>query len=287
MLSRRTSTSALLAVALVLASCGSDDDSGTTESTTVATEATPEEAVATTDAPTESADTTSDAGSSTVVDQSAIDAAAAAFLEGQAAQGVTAFYVAISDPVNGEFESAYGDASVDGPAATVDDNFRIGSISKTVTATVILQLVDSGDLALDDTVGDLLPDLVAEHPEITEVTVEQLLNMTSGIPDYLNMNDAILPLDVEDPSRVWAPEELIAAGVGAGVDETRAPSYSTTNFIILQLICRVGDRLVAPGLDHRAGDRPAGSRLVVPATKRGHHTARASHPWVHRRGLPR
>ncbi len=239
MLSRRVSLSVVVAAALVVASCGSDDtSSSSTESVAPTTEATPLESVVTTETPSETTDSMVDTtdGGGAVVDQAAIDAAAAAFLADQAAQGVTAFYVAISDPVAGEFSSAYGDASVDGPAATLDDNFRIGSISKTVTATVILQLVDSGDLALDDTVTDLLPDLAAEHPEIADLTVKQLLNMTSGISDYLNKVDTVVPVIVEDPSTVWAPEQLVAAGVAAGVDETRPPGYSTTNFIILQMI---------------------------------------------------
>jgi D-alanyl-D-alanine carboxypeptidase len=149
---------------------------------------------------------------------------------------VTAFYIAISDPENGEFATAYGDASTEGPAATIDDSFRIGSISKTFTATIILQLVQSGAIALDDTVGELLPDLAAEHPEIETRTVEQLLAMNSGIADYLNKVDTVVPVVVEDPSKVWAPEELVAAGVEAGVTEPPEPGYSTTNYIILQLI---------------------------------------------------
>lgn len=170
------------------------------------------------------------------VDQAAIDAAAATFLENQAAQGVTAFYVAVSDPDSGEYVSAYGDASVGGPAATVDDNFRIGSITKTATATMILQLVDSGVIALDDTVGGLAPDLAATHPEIEGLTVGQLLGMRSGIADYLNGTDVVLSDVVADPSRVWTAGELVAAGIGAGMTEPGTPGYSTTNYIILQLI---------------------------------------------------
>lgn len=61
-------------------------------------------------------------------------------------------------------------------------------------------------------------------PETADLTVEQLLNMTSGISNYLNMVDAVVPAIVEDPTTVWAPEQLIVAGIAAGVDETRAPA---------------------------------------------------------------
>jgi len=170
------------------------------------------------------------------VDQAAIDAAAATFLEEQSAQGVTAFYVGISDPEAGDFVLAYGDASADGPAATVEDNFRIGSISKAATATVVLQLVEAGDISLDDTVADLAPELAAAHPEIAVLTVEQLLNMTSGVADFLNETDVVAPDVVADPTKVWTADELVAAGIEAGVAEPGTAGYSSTNYVILQVI---------------------------------------------------
>lgn len=259
MRSRRVPLALAVVAALALSSCSGDDTSSVNESTA----STSDSAVGATDTPSADATTDStDAADSTdpadlaeifestesapstdgsidgadVPDQGAIDAAAATFLEEQAAQGVTAFYVAISDSDNGEFVSAYGDAAVDGPSATVDDSFRIGGITTSATATMLLQLVDSGAITLDDTVNDLLPDLAAAHPEIAERTVEQLLSMTSGIADYLRGLDGVMPIVVEDPSKVWSPEELIAAGVGAGVTGSTTPERSATNAVILQSI---------------------------------------------------
>ena len=62
------------------------------------------------------------------------------------------------DPARGAYTAAYGmaDAAV-GRAASVDDHFRIGSISKTFTAAVILQLIDEGLLTLDQTVAEADP----------------------------------------------------------------------------------------------------------------------------------
>ena len=228
----RTPLLLLAAAGLLVAACGDDEDSSATtpppsgsEAIAASTEA-PDESVASTGAPPESGG----------IDQAAVDAAAVNFLEGQSAEGVTAFYVGIVDPDAGEFVSAYGDASVDGPAATVGDSFRIGSISKSATATVILQLVDTGDVSLDDTVADLAPELATAHPEIGTLTVEQLLNMTSGISDYLNNVDVVAPDVVADPTKVWAADELIAAGIEAGVAEPGTAGYSSTNYIVLQVI---------------------------------------------------
>lgn len=231
----RTSLVLLVAAGLLVAACGGDDQDSSASATTQnpGSEAGSTISTEATDGPTGSTEAPVDSGG---LDQSAIDAAAADFLDGQSAQGVTAFYVGIVDPDAGEFVSAYGDASVDGPAATVDDSFRIGSVSKSATATVILQLVDSGDLSLDDTVAELTPELATTHPEIETVTVEQLLNMTSGISDYLNNVDVVAPDVVADPTKVWTADELIAAGIEAGVAEPGTAGYSSTNYIILQVI---------------------------------------------------
>jgi CubicO group peptidase (beta-lactamase class C family) len=58
--------------------------------------------------------------------------------------------------------------------------YRVGSVTKQFTAAAVLQLVDEGRLALDDTLGRFLP----HYPRWSRVTVRQLLNHTSGIPSY-------------------------------------------------------------------------------------------------------
>jgi D-alanyl-D-alanine carboxypeptidase len=73
----------------------------------------------------------------------------------------------------------------DGVAQT--DRFRIASISKVLTATVVLQLVESGYLSLDQRVGHLLADHVGapiQDPAVARITVRQLLSHTSGLPGY-------------------------------------------------------------------------------------------------------
>lgn len=67
---------------------------------------------------------------------------------------------------------------------TPDSLFRYASITKQFTAALVLKLSEEGRLSLDDTLGKLLPTETpaAWHP----VTVRQLLNHTSGIPDYTN-----------------------------------------------------------------------------------------------------
>lgn len=67
---------------------------------------------------------------------------------------------------------------------TVDTAYRIASLTKQFTATLAMQLVERGKLRLDDKVGQYVPEL---KPEIGNVvTIDQLLNHTSGIVDYAN-----------------------------------------------------------------------------------------------------
>ena len=241
----RTALPAVVCLSLVAASCGSDSDGESSTGSTTGTEApVSTEAPVETDAPADTTPATdaptADAGlidtPMSADDAAAVDAAAELATESLTEFGATAMYLGVWDPDKGFYTVAYGDASTGGPAATVADSFRIGSITKTVTATVILQLVDEGALTLDDTIGDLLPDLAAQYPDIAGLTVQQLLSMTSGIPDYLNVPDGATGAVVEDPARVWETEELIAIGVNEGLAEAGTPGYSTTNYLILQLI---------------------------------------------------
>ena len=66
-------------------------------------------------------------------------------------------------------------------APGVDDHMRLASVSKAFSGAAALALVDEGVLSLDDTIGQRLPDLPAAWHD---VTLRQLLDHTSGLPDY-------------------------------------------------------------------------------------------------------
>lgn len=84
-------------------------------------------------------------------------------------------------PGQGELVRAYGVADVaTGAPFAVEDRVRIASITKTFTATATLILVDRGRLALDDRLESFVPGI----PNGAEITVRQLLNMTSGVFDF-------------------------------------------------------------------------------------------------------
>jgi D-alanyl-D-alanine carboxypeptidase len=120
-----------------------------------------------------------------------------------------------------------------GVPLTLADRMRIGSITKTFTGTVILQLADEGKLALDDTIARYVPGV----PNGEQITIRQLGNMTSGLFNYSEDQGLLAAMDA-DPSTGWTPQELIA--IANMHPPYFAPGkgwhYSNTNIIILGLI---------------------------------------------------
>ena len=113
--------------------------------------------------------------------------------------------VYVDVPGEGPWSQAFGTGNLGGNTPiSLDDHFRIGSNTKTFTGTVVLQLVDEGKLGLDDPVSEYQP----EVPNGENITIRQLLNMTSGLFSYSEDEDFNRTLDT-DPQKVWEPEELV------------------------------------------------------------------------------
>lgn len=162
-------------------------------------------------------------------DRAAIDEAANLFVNNAPDQS-PGLWLAVWDPKKGYYEQAYGKAALPGTAATVADHFRIGSITKTVFATAVLEQVSAGKLKLTDTVRSLDPALAKRFPSIAKYTVAQLLSMKTQIPDYA---DPAVALQVADPQRRFTRDQLIALALSKGKPLPKAGGYSTTNYIIL------------------------------------------------------
>ena len=127
-----------------------------------------------------------------------------------------------------------------GEAISSRDHTRAGSITKAFTSAVILQLVAGGRFGLDDSVESLLPGVL---PDGDQITVRQLLNMSSGLADYCSVPASPGGPDPCNPSpaersRRWAPQELIDIGVSA--PRTFAPgqgwAYTNTGYLLLGMI---------------------------------------------------
>jgi D-alanyl-D-alanine carboxypeptidase len=138
------------------------------------------------------------------------------------------------------------------------DRFRAGSITKSLVATVVLQLAQEGRLDLRDPVERWLPGAV---PGGADVTVRHLLNHTSGRFNYSEDPRTFAPYET-DPGYRWDPRGLVAIAsahpplFAAGADW----SYSNTNYVLLGLVVEaVTGRALAAELRERVFE-PAGLR---------------------------
>lgn len=123
----------------------------------------------------------------------------------------------------------------DAAPMTPDTLFQIGSITKSFTAAALLQLQSEGRLDLDDTLGDWLP----EYPAWKDVTLRRLLNMTSGIPSYDNVDAMLENIAALGFSRRFTPQVLAGFADPAypGAPEpTEGYGYSNTNYALAGLV---------------------------------------------------
>ena len=155
--------------------------------------------------------------------------------------------------------SGLGDLRANRPARA-GDRFRIGSVTKSFLATVVLQLVGEGRLSLDDNLERWLPGLV---PGGERITVRQLLNHTSGLYNYTD--------DLPEPPRRFRPRELVA--IATGHKPLFAPgtefSYSNTNYILAGLLVeRVTGQPLADQLERRIFQPLGLDDTELPTTQR-------------------
>lgn len=123
---------------------------------------------------------------------------------------------------------------------TSDTLFQIGSITKSFTAAILLQLEKEGRLKLSDSLKNWLP----QYNKWSTISLMQLLNMTSGIPNYSEtplFNSQIY----YNLARVWTDQELINFANPPGAFAPSLMSgyfYSNTNYILAALLIEKATR---------------------------------------------
>ena len=136
------------------------------------------------------------------------------------------------ETITRSYVSGYTTLAKDHPI-TSNTLFRMGSITKTFTATIILKLVEEKKLSLDDTLGKLLP----EYPRWKTITIKQLLNHSSGIYNYTNGKSFDQALR-DNPDKHWLPTEFVEMAYQhedifkPGTDF----AYCNTEYILLGMI---------------------------------------------------
>ncbi|MGV9272107.1 serine hydrolase domain-containing protein [Streptomyces griseosporeus] len=168
-----------------------------------------------------------------------------------------------------------GDLRRGTPRSTAD-RYRVGSVSKTFVATVLLQLEAEGRLSLDDTVEKWLPGVVRGHGhDGRRVTVRQLLNHTSGIYDYTRDDGFVRTYFLKEGFLqhrydTLRPQELVAIAMSHEpiFEPGESWTYSNTNYILAGMIVErvtghsYGDEI------HRRVIAPLGLRgTSVPGTR--------------------
>lgn len=108
--------------------------------------------------------------------------------------------------------------------------YRIGSVTKTFTATMIMQLIDEGKLSLSTPLQTFYPDI----PQFGQITIEQLLRHQSGIPSF---GGSTLPkkwLRGTPPTKQQKLDFL--RGLEPDFDPGSQSGYSNTNYVMLEFI---------------------------------------------------
>jgi len=126
--------------------------------------------------------------------------------------------------------SGYSDPSGE-EAWSVDTVSALGSVTKTFTAVVVMQLVEEGKLSLDDTIDTWFP----EQSNGNRITIRMLLSHTSGIANYISGENVM----EGKWNKEWAPMDLVAEANKSGpVGEPGSSEahYSNTNYVLLGLI---------------------------------------------------
>jgi CubicO group peptidase (beta-lactamase class C family) len=161
----------------------------------------------------------------TPAERARIDSAARTVLAGTGAPSVSVAVVRGGQLV---YEQAYGEARV-GIPATPAMRYAIGSVSKQFTAAAILLLAEDGKLSLDDKVSRWFPRLTRAG----DVSLRQLLSMTSGYQDYWPQDyvftDMLAPATADAIMSRWAGRAL-------DFDPGTAWQYSNTNYVIAAAI---------------------------------------------------
>jgi len=132
-----------------------------------------------------------------------------------------------------------------GEPMTPDHRFRVASMSKSVVASVVLQLVEEGKIGLSDQVGDWLPGMLTEN---TDASIENLLRLESGIFNYEEDERHMAPYFAGDFEYSWSPEGLVGLAAdhpamfepGTGVGAMVAVGVGPFVAVAVGVLVRVG-----------------------------------------------
>ena len=200
--------------------------------------------------------------------------------QGLVEAGYPAALAAVSDSKGESAGVAVGKGSLEtGQAPPMDGEVRIGSNTKTFVAVVVMQLVQEGKVGLDEPIETYLPGLIkGEGIDASRITVRQLLQHTSGLPDF----DETLfgTTDVfQYRYHYVTPRDILDSALSkpAQFEPGTQWKYTNTNYIVLgMLVERVSQRPVGEQIDQRIVKKLGLSHTYFPAP--GEEKIRGTHP---------
>jgi D-alanyl-D-alanine carboxypeptidase len=174
------------------------------------------------------------------------------------AQGIPSASIVVTRGNETLVERAWGLANVEkGRKAEPSTIYQVGSLTKQLTAALVLKLVDRGKLSLSDTLGRFFKRL---KPEFTAITIEQLLNHTSGLKgDFRSPDQATMPT-TRDSLVALAARDTLATKPGTKF------TYSNTGYMFAGAII---EKLHGKSYDEALRDeiaRPLGLKSLARCT---------------------
>lgn len=154
--------------------------------------------------------------------------------------------LAVHAPLQGlDWAGAAGRHSLEGgERLSVNAGFRIASMSKTFTGTLVAQLLEQGELALSDPISNYLPqDIariipVADGHVVSDITIEHLLRHRAGFNDFALSQEWFMEI-AADPGRARTPAEIISWAC-AHTSLVGAPgenyTYTDTGYVLLGIL---------------------------------------------------
>ena len=196
--------------------------------------------------------------------------------------GVPGATAAVVDDGEVVWSGVTGVRSLVGPAVEPSTQFATASAGKTVVAAMVLRLAEEGRLSVRDRLADYVPGM----PGGRRIRILNLLEHSSGLPDYLYSRE-INQLFNQDPLREWDREEVLDAVRGKRLRFRPGSrvSYSNTNYIALGGVIEAATGSTIEAQFDRLIAEPLGladsSWLYDPAL-----FERGAHPYLERRGRP-
>ena len=201
--------------------------------------------------------------------------------QGLVEAGYPAALAAVTDGKGESAGVAVGKGSLEtGQAPPMDGEVRIGSNTKTFVAVVVMQMVQEGKVGLDEPIETYLPGLIrGEGIDGAKITVRQLLQHTSGLPEYTDTYLSSKAAETENMQHYVPPRDLLDTALGkpAQFEPGTQWKYTNTNYIVLgMLVERVSQRPVGEQIDQRIVKKLGLSHTYFPAP--GEEKIRGTHP---------